>query len=172
MTITEPQRLALHAAARTALGSEEGDTLMATLPPANTEIATRQDLEHHAAMNRNDLERVETSLRTDLERVETSLRHDLERVETSLRHDVQRVEGLLGPLETSLRTDIERVETSLRHDVQRVEGLLGPLEGRMGARIAESCGQVKDELTRRIHASELRTMGFIVVAFVADRLIG
>jgi hypothetical protein len=41
---TEPQRLALHAAARAALGAEEGDTLMALTPPANTEMATRQDL--------------------------------------------------------------------------------------------------------------------------------
>ena len=41
---SEPQRLALHAAARSALGEEEGDTLMALSPPANTDIATRQDL--------------------------------------------------------------------------------------------------------------------------------
>ena len=46
MAVSEPQRLALHAAARRALGDEEGDTLMALSPPANTEIATRQDLEH------------------------------------------------------------------------------------------------------------------------------
>jgi hypothetical protein len=43
--VTEPQRLALHEAAREALGDEEGDTLMALTPPANTEIATRQDLD-------------------------------------------------------------------------------------------------------------------------------
>ena len=55
MAVTEPQRLDLHAAARTALGPEEGDTLMASLPPANTDIATRQDLE-----------RVEASLQKDL----------------------------------------------------------------------------------------------------------
>jgi hypothetical protein len=45
LAVTEPQRLALHAAARAALGAEEGDTLMALTPPANTEMATRQDLE-------------------------------------------------------------------------------------------------------------------------------
>ena len=45
MSVTEPQRLALHEAAREALGDEEGDTLMALTPPANTEIATRQDLD-------------------------------------------------------------------------------------------------------------------------------
>jgi hypothetical protein len=33
MTVTGPERLALHAAARGALGPEEGDTLMAGPPP-------------------------------------------------------------------------------------------------------------------------------------------
>jgi hypothetical protein len=45
LSVSEPQRLALHAAARRALGDEEGDTLMALSPPANTEIATLQALE-------------------------------------------------------------------------------------------------------------------------------
>ena len=45
MAVTDPQRLALHRAAREALGDEEGDTLMALTPPANTDMATRQDLD-------------------------------------------------------------------------------------------------------------------------------
>ena len=45
LAVSEPQRLALHRAARQALGDEEGDTLMALSPPANTDIATRQDLD-------------------------------------------------------------------------------------------------------------------------------
>jgi hypothetical protein len=45
LAATEPQRLALHAAARAALGPEEGDTLMALTPPANTDMATMQALE-------------------------------------------------------------------------------------------------------------------------------
>ena len=44
MAVSEPQRLALHAAARRALGEEEGDTLMALSPPANTDLATMQAL--------------------------------------------------------------------------------------------------------------------------------
>jgi len=43
--VTEPQRLALHKAARATLGEEEGDTLMALTPPSNTDMATRQDLD-------------------------------------------------------------------------------------------------------------------------------
>jgi hypothetical protein len=42
LSVTEPQRLALHKAARKTLDDEEGDTLMALTPPANTEIATMQ----------------------------------------------------------------------------------------------------------------------------------
>jgi len=45
LSVTEPQRLALHEAARKTLGDEEGDTLMALTPPANTDMATRQDLD-------------------------------------------------------------------------------------------------------------------------------
>ena len=45
MAVSEPQRLALHRAAQAALGEEEGDTLMALSPPANTDMTTRQDVE-------------------------------------------------------------------------------------------------------------------------------
>ena len=45
MAVAEPQRLALHRSARAALGEQEGDTLMALSPPANTDMATRQDVE-------------------------------------------------------------------------------------------------------------------------------
>jgi hypothetical protein len=44
LSVTEPQRLALHKAARATLGDEEGDTLMALTPPSNTDIATLQAL--------------------------------------------------------------------------------------------------------------------------------
>ena len=49
MGVSEPQRLALHAAARRALGDEEGDTLMALSPPANTDMATMQALDRTEA---------------------------------------------------------------------------------------------------------------------------
>ena len=50
MSVSEPQRLALYRAAQAALGEEEGNTLMALTPPANTDIATRQDVEHAQAL--------------------------------------------------------------------------------------------------------------------------
>jgi hypothetical protein len=102
MPVTEPQRLDLHAAARAALGPEEGDTLMASLPPANTDIATRQDLE-----------RVETSLQKDISRVETSLQKDISRVEESVQKDIARVEA-------SLQKDIVAAESRMRTYVWKV----------------------------------------------------
>jgi hypothetical protein len=45
VAVSEPQRIALHRAARAALCEEEGDTLMALSPPANTDMATMQALE-------------------------------------------------------------------------------------------------------------------------------
>ena len=50
MSVSETQRLALYRAAQAALGEEEGDTLMALTPPSNTDIATRQDVEHWQAL--------------------------------------------------------------------------------------------------------------------------
>jgi hypothetical protein len=65
----EPQRLALHRAAQAALGEEEGDTLMALTPPANTDIATRQDIEHWQAAFRADIARSTAELRASTTKV-------------------------------------------------------------------------------------------------------
>ena len=46
MSVSESRRLALHKAAKATLGEKEGDTLMELSPPANTEIATMQALQH------------------------------------------------------------------------------------------------------------------------------
>jgi len=59
--VSEPQRLALRAAAQAALGEHEADTLMAITAPANTDLATRQDVELAAASLRSEfLERLDT----------------------------------------------------------------------------------------------------------------
>jgi hypothetical protein len=58
LSATEPQRLALHAAARAALGPEEGDTLMALTPPADTDMATMQALQMAKSELLIEIERV------------------------------------------------------------------------------------------------------------------
>jgi len=55
-TITESTRFALQSRAREVLGEQEGDTLMAHLPPVGwADVATKKDLEHLAT--KADLER-------------------------------------------------------------------------------------------------------------------
>ena len=66
MSVTEPQRLALYRAAQAALGEEEGDTLMALTPPSNTDIATRQDVEHAQALLKADIAHAQTLLKADI----------------------------------------------------------------------------------------------------------
>ena len=66
MSVTEPQRLALYRAAQAALGEEEGDTLMALTPPSNTDIATRQDVEHAQALLKADVEHAQALMKADV----------------------------------------------------------------------------------------------------------
>ncbi len=101
--MTEPQRLALHKAARATLGDEEGDTLMALTPPSNTDMATRQDL--------------------------------------------------------------ARVE-------ERLEARISSLEERLEARVVQAVSDTSAALLKQMHASELRTMGVIVLAFLGTRFLG
>jgi molybdopterin converting factor small subunit len=85
LAVTEPRRLALHAAARAALGEEEGDTLMALTPPANTDIATMQALE-----------RVEERLGARIDTVEERLSARIDTVEERLGARIDAVEERLG----------------------------------------------------------------------------
>jgi len=96
LAATEPQRLALHAAARATLGAEEGDTLMALTPPANTDIATMQALD-----------RVEERLGGRM----TSLEERLGGRMTSLE---ERLGGRMTSLEERLGARIDQVEWRLR----------------------------------------------------------
>jgi chromosome segregation ATPase len=124
MAVTEPRRLDLHAAARTALGPEEGDTLMASLPPANTDIATRQDLERHAAATRQDIERVEGSLRQDMERLEGSLRQDIEHLSERIDRHEAATRRDLARHATDTRRELARHATETRKELGAAEGRL------------------------------------------------
>ena len=81
MGVSEPQRLALHKAARAALGAEEGDILMALTPPANTDIATRQDVQRledrmNARFDQQDarIDAVEDRMNARIDRTAAELR--------------------------------------------------------------------------------------------------
>jgi len=101
LAVTEPQRLALHAAARASLGAEEGDTLMALTPPANTEIATLQALERTEERLSTRIDSLDDRLSARIDSVEERLGARIERVdERSATRIDQAVSGL--------RVDIER----------------------------------------------------------------
>ena len=73
MSSAEPQRLALHASARRTLGEVEGDTLMALLPPANTEIALRSDVIQLGTELRGEMALLGSELRAEMaERISRS----------------------------------------------------------------------------------------------------
>jgi len=138
LAATEPQRLALHAAARTALGAEEGDTLMALTPPANTDIATLQALE-----------RTEERLGTRIDTVE-------ERLGARIGAVGQRLDARIDTVEERLGARIGAVE-------ERLDARIGAVEERLGARI----DTVEERLGARIDTVELRSRIWTFVTVLA-----
>ncbi len=109
MSATEPQRLALHAAARTALGEQEGDTLMALVPPANTDIALRQDVERLERIFRSDLHAGLAELRAELR---TEFNTGLAELRTELHTG-------LAELRTELHTGLAALRVEFKEDLHR-----------------------------------------------------
>ncbi len=94
MASAEPQRLALHASARRTLGDLEGDTLMALLPPANTEIALRSDVIQLGTELRGEMALLGTELRAEM----VQLGSDLElRLTKQISSSTFWTIGLLAP---------------------------------------------------------------------------
>jgi hypothetical protein len=90
MATVEPQRLALHASARRSLGEDEGDTLMALLPPANTEIALRSDITHTEEKLLGVITHTEEKLRGEIARTEERLRGEMQRLTSGLQVSLER----------------------------------------------------------------------------------
>src|SRR5687767_6736343 len=67
-TITDSTRFALQQRAREVLGEQEGDTLMAHLPPVGwADVATKQDLETLRVATKQDLEALRVATKQDLD---------------------------------------------------------------------------------------------------------
>jgi hypothetical protein len=68
-TITESTRFALQSRAREVLGEQEGDTLMAHLPPVGwADVATKKDLEVLGVATSKDIKALRLATKADLER--------------------------------------------------------------------------------------------------------
>jgi molybdopterin converting factor small subunit len=147
LAVTEPQRLALHAAARATLGAEEGDTLMALTPPANTEIATLQALEHTEERLGSRIDNVEERLGSRIDTVEERLTARIDTVEERLGSRIDTVEERLGSridnVEERLTARIERVdERSATRIDQAVSGLRVDIERTASRTLRWSVGAI------------------------------
>ena len=81
--ITDAMRLALHNRARTVLGREEGDTLMAHLPPVGwADVATKQDVDNLAAATKKDIENLGAATKKDIEHLAASTKKDMAQLAT------------------------------------------------------------------------------------------
>ena len=70
--ITDAMRLALHNRARVVLGQEEGDTLMAHLPPVGwADVATKQDVDNLAAATKKDIDHLAAFTKKDMAHLAT-----------------------------------------------------------------------------------------------------
>jgi hypothetical protein len=78
--ITESTRFALQSRAREVLGEQEGDTLMAHLPPVGwADVATKQDLEGLRVATQKDIEVVSVQIGALREATKADLERGLRR---------------------------------------------------------------------------------------------
>ena len=86
-------------------------TLVETIRDAQSELATRSDVERSEAALRGDVERSEAALRSDMEKMETGIRHDMKEMEVGIRHDMKE-------METGIRHDMKEMELRLRGEME------------------------------------------------------
>jgi hypothetical protein len=113
LAVTEPQRLALYRAAQAALGEEEGGTLMALTPPANTDIATRQDVEHWKALMSAQLAEMTGVLRAEAAETKGVLQAEAAETKGVLQAEIAETKGVL-------QADIARSAAELRAHTWKV----------------------------------------------------
>jgi ribosomal protein L29 len=164
MAVTEPQRLALHAAARSALGDAQGGPLMALVPPANTDIATIQALDRLQMATTADIVAVRTELKTDIAQVRTELKTDIAELRTELKT------GIAG-LRTELKTGIAELRTELKTGIAELR-----TELKTGiAAVRLEVAALRSEMLDRLDAFQWRIIGAVVlsvtVATFLDRIL-
>ena len=106
MTVDQRERRVLQEALVNALGTEPTDTLMDYLPPVGwADVATKSDLEHHAAAAKSGLEHHAAATRTDLAHHRAETRAQLERHRAEVRAELAALEKrVMIQLHKELRT--------------------------------------------------------------------
>ena len=90
-------------------GEKQAMTMVETLRDAQSELATKADLERTEVALRTDLERTEVALRSDMEKMEAGIRSGMEKMEAGIRSGMEKMEA-------GIRSDMEKVEFNLRAD--------------------------------------------------------
>jgi hypothetical protein len=154
MAVTEQARLALRDAARATLGEEEGDTLMAITAPANTDLATRQDLERVQ-------ENIISSVELRIARSMSELRADMVRGDGELRADMARGDGELRTEIEKLRADMVRGDGELRAEIEKLRAdMVGSLSA-LGQRIEGSANRTLRWVLATVLLAQGGTIGFL-----------
>lgn len=119
MSVTEAQRLYLFKSFEDVLAHEALETLMALLPPAGWgDVATKRDLDAHAALTKRDLDAHAAMTKRDLDAHAALTKRDLDALEASLRKD-------LDALGVSLRKDLDAAVRELRAEMATKSDLQG-----------------------------------------------
>ena len=118
MAATEPERLALHAAARATLGEQEGDTLMAITAPADHDIATRQDVERAeerlGARIEASEDRTNARIQAFEDRTNARIEASEDRINARIQASEDRTNARIDHFAAVLAAQIERSELSTR----------------------------------------------------------
>ena len=161
MSVDERRRSALFQAAAQALGEDHAVTMFELLPPPETDLATRADLELleeriTARLDRMDarIDGLAPPLHARIDGVESSLHARIDQVEASLH---ARSDGV----ESSLHTRIDQVEASLH---TRIDHLEAALQTEMALLREELLSAFRGELVTAISG---QTRGIVVAIMAA-----
>ena len=106
-------------------GEKQAMTMVETLRDAQSELATKADLERTEVALRTDLERTEVALRSDMEKMEVGVRSDMEKMEAGIRSGMEKMEaGIrndMEKMEAGIRSGMEKMEAGIRSDMEKME---------------------------------------------------
>ncbi len=118
MTTTEETRRQLFETVRDHLGEPAAEQLMAVTIPANTDLATRQDL----VLVRQDLDLLRAELHVDMAELRGELRGEMAELRGEVQASIRR-----------LRTDVGGELDAVRGRISALETQVGKLEEKVGA---------------------------------------
>lgn len=155
MAITEEARHHLYQALEQTLGPDEAATLMEHLPPVGwADVATKRDLDMHAAATKQDLDSYAAATKRDLDSLATATKRDIDSLAAATKQDID-------SLATATKQNLDSLAATTKHD-------LDSLELRLGARISDLRADVYKELRTQMMAlvGTNLTVGALVVAAV------